>query len=66
MHDTKAFGLHTGMTNPLQAMRHVQVVETDDDVSMKSLVREMKKTKRNVLIGAGAAALCVAFALYIF
>jgi hypothetical protein len=65
MHDTKTFGLHTGMTNPIKALRHVQIVE-EDDVPMKSLVREMKKTKRNMLIGAGAAVLCVAFALYIF
>jgi hypothetical protein len=65
MHDTKTFGLHTGMTNPIQAMRHVQIAESDDEVPMKSLVNEMKRTKRNLLIGTGAAALCVAFALYI-
>lgn len=65
-HDTKTFGLHTGMTDSIKAMRHVQIVESDDDVPMKSLVREMKRTKRAMLIGAGAAALCVAFAVYIF
>lgn len=66
MADTKAFGLHTGMTNPIKAMPHVQVAEVEvDEVPMSSLVKEMKRTKRHLLIGAGAAALCVAFTLYI-
>lgn len=64
-HDTQTFGLHTGMTNPIKALRHVQIIETDEDVPMHSLVKEMKRTKRHLLIGAGAAALCIAFAIYI-
>ena len=64
-HDTKTFGLHTGMTDSIKAMRHVQIVESDADVPMKSLVREMKTTKKHLMIGVGAAAVCLAFALYI-
>ena len=63
-HDTKTFGLHTGMTDRMKALKNVAIAE--DDVSMKSLVREMKRTKRAMLmLGAGAAAVCVMLTLYI-
>ncbi|MBA3503827.1 MAG: hypothetical protein M4D80_29905 [Myxococcota bacterium] len=60
--DSRAFGLHTGTTEYVATIH----IESDDDVSMKALVSEMKHSKRSMLaIGAGIAAACTAFALYL-
>jgi len=62
--DTASFGLHTGMTDRMKALDVVAL--GGEDVPMQSLVREMKRGgKRMMMIGAGVAAACTAFVLYL-
>ena len=46
--DSKAFGLHTGRTEHVRILKDV---EPSEDVSMKTLVAEMKVNKRRLGIG---------------
>ena len=57
--DSQAYSLHTGTTTAIKLERHT------DDVSMKSLVGEMKAKKKIVAIGTAACALVAAFAVYL-
>lgn len=64
--DTAAFSLRTGTTAYIRKLRGNLPVESEDDVSMESLVGEMKHSKpRLFAIGASIAAACTAFALYL-
>ena len=56
--DTAEFGLHTGKTEYLKVFKG-----GEDDVSMKTLVAEMKPTKRMFAIGGGAIAMIAALAM---
>ena len=58
--DSQAYSLHTGTTTAIRLEpRH------RDDVSMKSLVGEMKAKKKILAIGTCACALVAAFAVYL-
>jgi hypothetical protein len=60
--DSKAFGLHTGTTEYLKTID----AEPADDVAMKSLVNEMKVSKRLIMVAAASlAALCSMVAMYV-
>ena len=60
--DSKVFSLRTGTTEHLAVLTEVP----SDDVAMKSLVNEMKfSKKRIVMVAASLAAVCSMLALYV-
>lgn len=59
--DTAQFGLHAGTTQAVRAMSTVEL----PDVPMKTLVREMRATRKALAIGASACAALAAFAMYL-
>lgn len=61
--DSRVFGLHTGTTEYIKLDK--ELAQSEDDVPMSSLVREMKRSKTKLFaIGASIAAACTAFAMY--
>jgi hypothetical protein len=61
--DSRTFGVHTGTTECLETIN----LELSDDVSMKSLVREMKVNKQRIAfaIAASVAAVGSVLAFYV-
>jgi hypothetical protein len=61
--DSRVFGVHSGTTECLETIS----LESSDDVSMKSLVGEMKFNKKRLAFAAaaGVAALCSVLAFYV-
>lgn len=54
--DSRAFGLHTGRTEHVRILKDVE----SDDVSMKTLVGEMKVNKRRLGIGLAVSLASIA------
>ena len=61
--DTATFGLHTGTTGRMKALK---LARLDDDVPMTALVGELNRSKPRVIaIGAGVATLLATAALWL-
>ena len=61
--DSQMFGLHTGTTEYIKLDK--DLAASGEDVPMKSLVREMKRSKTKLFaVCASVAAACTAFAMY--
>ena len=56
--DSQAFGLHTGRTEHVRILQDVE--PSSDDVSMKTLVGEMKVNKRRLGIGLAVSLASIA------
>lgn len=64
--DSHVYGLHTGTTEYISLVKDLAEPEAHDAVPMSSLVREMKRSKAKLFAaGAGIAAVCTAFAMYL-